>query len=84
MGLAVAPCGDELCGTIVWLSEPTLPDGRVKKDVSNPDPSLRDRTILGLTILRGLPGEPDAGVRLEVMRLADEEVTCQGRCRVAP
>jgi uncharacterized protein (DUF2147 family) len=50
---------DAYFGTLVWLDEETYPAddpmaGRVKVDRENPDPALRDRTILGLEIVRGL------------------------------
>jgi uncharacterized protein (DUF2147 family) len=49
----VAPCGDGVCGTIVALSEPNDPaTGRPKTDVNNPDPSLRAKPIIGLTMMR--------------------------------
>jgi uncharacterized protein (DUF2147 family) len=47
----IAPCGDKLCGTIVWLKEPNQPDGAAKVDSKNPDPAKRARPILGLPIL---------------------------------
>jgi len=57
--IEIAPCGDELCGTIVWMRFPETEDGVVKRDVHNPDESMRDRTIVGLTILTGVPRTPD-------------------------
>ncbi|MEM5786320.1 MAG: DUF2147 domain-containing protein, partial [Syntrophobacteraceae bacterium] len=53
-------CGNEYCGRIVWLEEPNYPPehlsvaGLPKLDRKNPDPALRDRTLLGLTIIQGL------------------------------
>jgi uncharacterized protein (DUF2147 family) len=40
-------CGNKYCGKIVWAKEPD------KKDIHNPDPSLRNRPLLGATILEG-------------------------------
>lgn len=40
-------CGAKYCGKIIWAKEPD------KKDIHNPDPSLRNRTLLGSTILTG-------------------------------
>jgi len=40
-------CGKKYCGRIVWAKEPN------KKDIHNPDPSLRNRPLLGATILEG-------------------------------
>ena len=58
--IKIRECGEELCGTIVWMMHPSDEDGRIKRDVHNPDESLRRRTIVGLTILKGLPHAPDA------------------------
>jgi len=38
-------CGNKYCGRIVWAKEPN------KKDIHNPNPSLRNRPLLGATIL---------------------------------
>jgi uncharacterized protein (DUF2147 family) len=50
----IAPCDDRLCGTIVWLKSPNDAQGRPLVDLRNPDPALRTRPLLGLTVLRGL------------------------------
>lgn len=52
--LAIAPCGDRLCGTLVWLKNPNDADGQPLLDRLNPDPALRARPLLGLTVLQGL------------------------------
>jgi uncharacterized protein (DUF2147 family) len=44
-------CGDLYCGKIVWLKEPTNPDGTDKLDTENPDPSKRGRPIVGLVMV---------------------------------
>ena len=49
----IAPCGDKLCGAIVWLKEPTNEDGSVKLDTKNKDEALRSRPIMGLDMLSG-------------------------------
>lgn len=49
----IQPCGEKLCGEIVWLKEPRDDDGSEKRDVHNKDESLRDRPILGLPLLTG-------------------------------
>jgi uncharacterized protein (DUF2147 family) len=41
--IRIAPCGDALCGTVIWESEP-------KKDENNPDESKRSRPINGTRI----------------------------------
>ncbi len=45
---------DRLSGRIVWLREPLDEAGRPKRDLRNPDPALRDETVLGLEVLTGL------------------------------
>ncbi len=53
-------CGEKICGKIVWLKQPNYidskdgPVGRTKVDRKNPDPSLRNRPILGLQVMKGL------------------------------
>ena len=42
----------QLCGKIVWLREPTNPDGSAKVDKENSDENLKKRPILGLQMLR--------------------------------
>lgn len=54
IGVEVAPCGGELCGRIVWLKSPNDDSGRPRTDSKNPDPALRGRPIVGLTVIRGL------------------------------
>ncbi|MBD3669968.1 MAG: DUF2147 domain-containing protein [Gammaproteobacteria bacterium] len=54
----IKPCGDEYCGTIVWLEEPAYPAddemaGEPKVDRNNPNESLQGRPILGLPMLEG-------------------------------
>ena len=46
--------GDVYNGKIVWLKNPTEPDGTPAKDSNNPDSKLRSREILGLNMLHGL------------------------------
>jgi uncharacterized protein (DUF2147 family) len=52
--------GERYTGRIVWLEKPTYPPGDAsglggepRIDLENPDPGLRDRPILGLTIVDG-------------------------------
>src|SRR5512134_1253658 len=53
-------CGEKICGKIVWLKQPNYidskdgPVGKKKVDRKNPDPALRNRTILGLQVMKGL------------------------------
>ena len=52
--VAIAPCGDRLCGKLVWFRLPNDLQGLPLVDFRNADPALRKRPLLGLTILRGL------------------------------
>ena len=53
--------GNRLCGTVVWLDEPTDPKtGRAKTDKKNPDPAKQTRPLLGLQVASGLaPSGPN-------------------------
>jgi uncharacterized protein (DUF2147 family) len=44
---------------VVWLRSPLDEDGCDLRDRHNPDPTLRDRRVEGLEILRGLAPRPD-------------------------
>lgn len=53
-------CEDRYCGRIVWSKNPVYPPndelgmgGQQRIDRFNPDPRLRNRPLVGLTILRG-------------------------------
>jgi uncharacterized protein (DUF2147 family) len=52
--IEIARCGEKLCGTLVWLAEPTNAAGEPVTDRHNPDLDLRDRPVLGLTIVSGM------------------------------
>ena len=52
--MQVFECSRMLCGRIVWLARPRTPDGQPDLDRHNPDPSLRERQLCGLTIIWGL------------------------------
>lgn len=47
-------CGDLLCGRIVWLVIPRDAQGALTSDQRNPDISLRQRPLCGLTVLWAL------------------------------
>jgi len=51
------PCGNTLCGTVTTLR----PADAIKQpvDQNNPDPALRDRPLLGLTMFTGLTADSD-------------------------
>jgi uncharacterized protein (DUF2147 family) len=57
--VAIEPCGEELCGRVVWLRSPFDEDGCDLQDRRNPDPTLRARKVEGLEILRGLTRRAD-------------------------
>lgn len=46
--------GNVYNGKIVWLEEPTEPDGTPAVDSKNPDVKLRKRQLIGLNMLSGL------------------------------
>jgi uncharacterized protein (DUF2147 family) len=52
--VAIEPCGDGLCGRVVWLRSPLDDDGCDLRDRYNPDPALRGRPVVGLDVLHGL------------------------------
>lgn len=52
--VAIVPCGTQLCGSIAWLKSPNDAQGQPRFDAENPDPTLRARPLLGLTVLQGL------------------------------
>lgn len=49
----IAPCGDRLCGKMIWFRWPNDAQGLPLVDLKNADPALRSRPLLGLTILYG-------------------------------
>lgn len=48
-------------GQIVWLKNPTEEDGSDKLDKHNPDEELKNRTIIGLNILKEFSYNDDEG-----------------------
>jgi len=53
--IKIADCGGALCGTIIWLKEPTDPDtGKPKTDKNNSDAAKRSRPLLGVQIVLGM------------------------------
>lgn len=52
--IEIVPCGDRLCGKLVWFRWPNDAQGLPLVDLKNPDPALRTRPLLGLTVLYGL------------------------------
>jgi uncharacterized protein (DUF2147 family) len=58
-------CGEKLCGKVAWLKNPNYvsskdgPVGSTKVDRKNPDPTLRNRPIIGLQVIEGLTATGD-------------------------
>lgn len=50
----VAACGASLCGTVIGLKKPRDDKGRPRLDKENPNPALRKRPVIGLTILSNM------------------------------
>jgi uncharacterized protein (DUF2147 family) len=55
----ISPCGNRLCGKIVWFRWPNDDQGLPLVDLKNVDPSLQTRPLLGLKILYGLHLDDD-------------------------
>lgn len=55
----VTRCGNALCGTVVGLRKPRDGKGRPRLDKENPNPALRSRPVIGLTILRNMAARGD-------------------------
>ena len=58
--IEVSKCGNNYCGKIVWLKEPTYPagskagtPGAQKLDDKNPDAAHRKEPLMGLEIIKG-------------------------------
>jgi len=47
------PCGESLCGDIVWLKAPLGRGGQPQIDAVNEDRRLRERPLLGVELLEG-------------------------------
>ena len=52
--IEIAPCGETLCGKLVWFKWPNNAQGLPLVDLNNPDAALRTRPLLGLGVLNGL------------------------------
>lgn len=48
------PCGQKVCGQMVWVANARDAAGDLKRDVKNEDPTARARAICGLPLLGGL------------------------------
>ena len=64
----IAPCAgnaQRMCGTVVWLKNAGV------KDTKNPDAKLRDRSILGMNLIRDF--KPSAAGRWTGGKIYDPE-----------
>ena len=52
-------CENLYCGKIVWLKNPKNEEGNEKVDTKNPDVKMRDRRLMGLSILSGFKYKGD-------------------------
>ncbi len=48
------PCGEALCGRIVWLKSEAVPQARPVLDIKNPDTAQRGRRVCGIDYITGL------------------------------
>ena len=55
----IGACGEGLCGTVTWLRSPFDENGCPMRDSRNPDPHERERSLVGIEILRGLRATAD-------------------------
>jgi uncharacterized protein (DUF2147 family) len=49
----------KLDGKIIAMQEPRTPEGKDKTDIHNPDPSKRERPIIGLVFMSGFTRKSD-------------------------
>jgi uncharacterized protein (DUF2147 family) len=52
--LQIFDCNGLLCGRVAWLKNTREATGEIRHDVKNPDPTLRERLVCGLTVLWAL------------------------------
>jgi uncharacterized protein (DUF2147 family) len=55
----IARCDDALCGRVAWLRSPFDEHGCELRDVENPDPMQRARSVLGIDLLRNVRASPE-------------------------
>jgi uncharacterized protein (DUF2147 family) len=48
----ITKVGNKYFGKIVWLKEPTYPDGSPKVDKNNPDSKMHETPLMGYSILK--------------------------------
>lgn len=90
--IALRECGDNtLCGKIVWLKDAKDEKGRPWNDQLNPDPDLRARPVVGISVLigvkkiapntwRGYIYDPEVGkiYYLKHLKLGQDKVEIKG------
>ena len=83
-GIRIEPCGDKLCGRLVWMLHPLNDQGMPKIDTKNPDPKLRTRPFCGMELMGGFsqagPGEWEDGWVYD----PDEGETYDSKFRLQP
>jgi uncharacterized protein (DUF2147 family) len=52
--IEIGPCGEKLCGRIVWVKDPNDDKGKPLVDHFNPEAGKRKRPICGLPVIGGL------------------------------
>lgn len=55
--IRISTCGDALCATLIGLRKPNDKNGRPKVDKHNPNPALRNRPVIGLSLLTDMRRE---------------------------
>ncbi len=55
----IGPCGEKLCGKIVWVKDPNDKTGKPLVDAYNPEPAKQKRPICGLPIIGDLKRQPN-------------------------
>lgn len=79
--VAIAPCGADYCGTLSWIVIPHAYSAKCNADraafaaamidTKNPDPSLRNRSLIGLQILTLKPTADPARYDVHIYSSAD-------------
>lgn len=59
--IRVTHCGADICGNVAWLGKPNDETGRRKTDRHNADAGLRNRPLMGVSVLIGM--KPDGQER---------------------
>jgi uncharacterized protein (DUF2147 family) len=70
----VTPCGAGLCANVAWQQNPS-------KDVHNPDPSKRDRPVVGLQLVSNMKPVGDGEWSGSIYNYEDGQ-TYQGKVKV--